>query len=179
MTINDLLRERLISKLGLDPDSVGSINDLLYAYLLDPPDNGGGGGGGLDPEDLDTEVAALIQQNSGDPSSIRAALDSLYGTGEGGLNDAGVAALLEDTGSATYAALGLLLADKSGVSADENNALSEGSDGKPFLDADSLKYVAPIWVLEAEETEADIPADFPTEPLFTGGPPPIVLRKKA
>lgn len=175
MTINDLLRERLISKLGLDPDSVGSINDLLYAYLLDPDD----GGGGLDPEDLDTEVTALIQQNSGDPSNIRAALDGLYGTGEGGLNDAGVAALIEDTDSATYNALGLLLADKGGVSTDENNALSEGLDGKPFLDADSLKYVAPIWVLEAEETEADIPADFPTEPLFAGGPPPIVLRKKA
>lgn len=41
-----------------------------------------------------------------------------------------------------------------------------------------LKYVGAVWVLEADEDESDLPGDFPTAPLFTGGPPPIVLRKR-
>lgn len=78
------------------------------------------------------------------------------------------------------------------ISADEDNAASAGSDGGVFVspaqppgdypensDIEALlKYAAPVWVLEFDEDENDLPEDFPTAPLFAGGPPPIVLRKK-
>lgn len=82
-------------------------------------------------------------------------------------------------------------ADKTGlVSEDPDNYATVGGDGGVFvpqsqppgnyIDADDprVKYLAAIWVLEADEDESDLPEDFPTSPLFTGGPPPIVLRKK-
>lgn len=82
-------------------------------------------------------------------------------------------------------------ADKTGlVSEDPDNYATYGGDGGVFvpqsqppgnyIDADDprVKYLAAIWVLEADEDESDLPEDFPTQPLFDGGPPPIVLRKK-
>lgn len=78
------------------------------------------------------------------------------------------------------------------VSADADNAATVGSDGGVFAPQSAppgdyatnagietlLKYAAPVWVLEANEDETDLPGDFPDAPFFTGGPPPIVLRKK-
>lgn len=277
MTVNDLLRERLLSKLNLSPDSVGSINDLLYAYLLDP--DSGGGGGGLN----DAGVAALVENTESD---TRQALDVLYSGGGGGgdsitlANPAPMVAtppeetvipaygvklafvplavpefesddpvpisfdtdgasdgdiifltmvqspaspaidLLADAapgmvvinppsaGTASTIAIltyietpGIwyplfhptILSDAGGgVSEDENNALISGSDGKAWLDNDSfsdfvtnsslasaLKYATVSWTLEADEDESDLPSDFPTGPLYPGGPDPLIFRKKA
>lgn len=78
------------------------------------------------------------------------------------------------------------------ISADLDNTAGLGSDGGVYVGASQppgdyiepsdlatmLKYAAPLWVLEANEDETDLPADFPTAPFFPGGPPPIVLRKK-
>lgn len=78
------------------------------------------------------------------------------------------------------------------ISEDPDNAANLGSDGGVWVGvsqppgdyveagdlSDLFKYAAPIWVLEADEDEDDLPEDFPTSPIFSGGPPPIVLRKK-
>lgn len=78
------------------------------------------------------------------------------------------------------------------ISTDLDNAAGYGSDGGVYVGpsqppgdyvetsdlAAQFKYAAAVWVLEANEDETDLPEDFPTEPLFSGGPPPIVLRKK-
>lgn len=78
------------------------------------------------------------------------------------------------------------------VSDDAGNAVTLGTDGGVYVDAaqppgdyveasdiaSQFKYAAPVWVLEADEDEDDLPEDFPTAPFFDGGPPPIILRKK-
>ena len=78
------------------------------------------------------------------------------------------------------------------ISEDEDNAATEGTDGGVFVPesqapgdyvtwsalAALLKYAAPIAVLEEDEDENDLPADFPTSPFYTGGTPPIVIGKK-
>jgi len=78
------------------------------------------------------------------------------------------------------------------ISEDPDNTAGLGSDGGVWVSpaqppgdyvetsdlAEQFKYAAAVWVLEANEDETDLPGDFPDAPFFTGGPPPIVLRKK-
>lgn len=85
LTINNLMTAFYKKFLELEETSPGSINDLQYAFYLGVL-TGEISLGGVTPEELDPDIAALINDDAS-PSDVRAALDNLYGGG--GFSDTG------------------------------------------------------------------------------------------